>query len=188
MPENPKVKLKNQLRIVNDMKSFKLIMFFFILLSSFSGYSGERGYFVFVWGDDISKKTFIEYRENSNEYIKNKECWAIRYGDGISIAYVNLVPNGINIELVNRALSGDASSISQIQYILKNYRDDQITHGFDGMLIMKENNNMMSVLSIPLYGSLNKVQQEYKANINKYEFIDKLLCESLSPFDRHFIP
>ncbi|WP_258180512.1 hypothetical protein [Yersinia pseudotuberculosis] len=96
------------------MKSFKLIMFFFILLSSFSGYSGERGYFVFVWGDDISKKTFIEYRENSNAYIKNKDCWAKRNGDGISIAYVNLVPNGINIELVNRPLSVDASSISQI--------------------------------------------------------------------------
>ncbi|PLR34483.1 hypothetical protein CYR32_12520 [Chimaeribacter coloradensis] len=161
---------------------------YLILLLSASSHAGERGYIVFIWSDDESKKIFSNYRNEHADFINNRQCWKMRMGNGIDIAYTNLIPEGLGKDLVENALSGNEKSISKVQSILEEYNDENIDHGFDGMLSLEMEGDIMSVFSLPTKKLIKPLKFTANITTNKTEKLDKLLCESLSYFDSYFSP
>lgn len=84
------------------------------------------------------RNIFKEYRANERIYAVNKSCWNERAGNSIRIVYVDTYPHGITDSLINSFLAGNNKSIINIRLSLNNFSDDQIPHGFDGMLIINK--------------------------------------------------
>ena len=159
-------------------------LFCFLLFLFCAGcFSGERGYYIFVGGDDVGKRFFKEYRENNTTYVKNEYCWSTRSASGISLVYINLIPNGIDQELISNVVRGDSSAVNRIQYILSTYHDDEIDHGFDGMLYVDRMKSGLKIHLIPLVGEPTSVYSE--KNMMAFDFN---ICSILSGVDKYFNP
>lgn len=128
----------------------KYLLYFVIYIVAFSASSGERGYYLFVWGDSSGKEYFKRYVAGCVIYAANSQCWNERAGNRIKEVYINTYPAGITDALINSFLSGDNESASNIITLLRNFNDEQISHGFDGMLIINKNNEKVDILTVPL--------------------------------------
>ncbi|HAE4874517.1 TPA_asm: hypothetical protein G4G15_004921, partial [Salmonella enterica subsp. enterica serovar Java] len=58
-------------------------IFLFIWIVTFSVSAGERGYYLFIWGNSEGKEYFKEYRADERIYAVNKSCWNERAGNSI---------------------------------------------------------------------------------------------------------
>ncbi|EQC4551525.1 LysM peptidoglycan-binding domain-containing protein [Cronobacter malonaticus] len=127
---------------VKDRWYEKKIMFFicFLLFWAITAKAGERGYYLFVWGNESGKAYVKKYRAEDKIYASNEFCWKQRAGNSIAAVYINIYPQGMTDLLIKSFLSGSVSAITNIRMSLRNFSDDQVSpsHGFDGMIIVNK--------------------------------------------------
>lgn len=158
-----------------------LISFFFLC---FNAYCGERGYYLFVSGNDEGKEIYQSYRKESEIYGESKSCWAKRTGSEISISYVKNIPEGITSQLIEDAINDKYSSLGILRHKLSSFHDDQISHGFDAMIYIEKHNGNAVLTLIPLEG---KIATETVRSID-FQSLDLGLCKVLSVVDKYYSP
>ncbi|HAE1324642.1 hypothetical protein [Salmonella enterica] len=163
-------------------------IFLFIWIVTFSVNAGERGYYLFIWSNPEGKEYFKEYRANERIYAVNKSCWNERAGNSIRIVYVDTYPHGITDSLINSFLAGNNKSIINIRLSLNNFSDDQIPHGFDGMLIINKKNEEIEIFTIPVVGANYSYKDKFLVNVHDFELFDGKICNALMPIDSYFSP
>lgn len=166
----------------------KIFCFAIIFVMSMA-YAGERGYAILV--SDLSTQqgsyVFSEYRNNFVDRHANKSCWDARKGNRIVYAYYKKPVVGFNKSLMREVVSGKKKSIEKLRRKLREFSDDQLSYGFDGVLIISED-----VSKIYAFGS-----KDGAVTINipdrimqplDLEGFDAIVCEASSAFDHGFIP
>lgn len=161
----------------------KLLLIFFSLLC-FNTYCGERGYYLFVSGNEDGKELYQSYRGENKTYEGSQSCWQKRSGSEISISYVKTVPAGITPQLIDNAINGKNSSLNALRYKLSSFHDDQISHGFDAMINIEKHNDNAILTLVPLEG---KIVTETVMSSN-FQSLDLGLCKVLFAVDNYFSP
>lgn len=150
--------------------------------------SGERGYYLFAWGNDSGKEYLKKYRANGEIYSANKSCWKERAGNSVEIIYSNVYPSGMTNSLIKSFLLGNNKYLTTIRKSLLDFSDDQISHGFDGMIVINKNNHQIEIDTIPVIGRKYLYKRFFVVNDLDYMLFDKELCNALSPVDDYFSP
>lgn len=165
------------------------ILIFFIFITTFAN-AGDRGYYLFAWGNDSGKQYLKKYRLDDRKYEANDSCWDGRSGNSISAVYIDTYPQGITDPLVDSFLSGNSNTITRIRESLRNFSDDQISpsHGFDGMIIVNKKGNNVEISTIPVKGIRYLYKRKFVISGEDYSVFDKQLCEALAPVDNYFSP
>jgi hypothetical protein len=163
--------------------------FLFIFITTFVN-AGDRGYYLFAWGNDSGKEYLKKYRLDDRKYEANDSCWDGRAGDSISAVYIDTYPQGITNPLVDSFLSGNSNAITRIRESLRNFSDDQVSpsHGFDGMIIVNKKGNNVEISTIPVKGIRYLYKRKFVISGEDYSVFDKQLCEALAPVDNYFSP
>lgn len=169
------------LRSVPLLRYFSLII---CMLYFSSAIAGERGYYLFVSGNEDGKGLYQSYRGENKIYGENQSCWQKRSGSEISISYVKTVPAGITPQLIDSAMSGKSSSLNILRYKLSSFHDDQIAHGFDAMINIEKHNDNTILTLVPLEG---KIVTE-KVISSDFQSLDLGLCKVLFAVDNYFAP
>ncbi|MFC0227877.1 hypothetical protein [Serratia aquatilis] len=168
------------------------IFFIFFLTLSFipSVIAGDRGYYLFAWGNESGKEYLRHYRNDSRVYKENEPCWNQRYGGSIAAVYSNVYPTGMTDALINSFLAGNNNTITRIRKSLRDFGDDQISssHGFDGMIIVNKEGNVIEIVTITVKGEKYLHKRRFVVNNDAYRSFDKQLCEALAPIDNYFSP
>lgn len=168
-------------------------VFLFILLALFivpSVIAGERGYYLFAWGNKSGKEYIINY-VNSDAYKSSKSCWSNRSGNSIAALYLSVYPTGITDTLINSFLDGKNNAVNEIRKSLRDFSDDQISpsHGFDGMIMVKKEGNDIEITTVPVKGTKYVYKRMFVVkNSDDYRSFDKQLCQALAPIDKYFSP
>ncbi|EAS6536738.1 hypothetical protein AH761_005000, partial [Salmonella enterica subsp. enterica] len=71
---------------------------------------------------------------------------------------------------------------------LSNFSDDQILHGFDGMLIINKKNEEIEIFTIPVVGANYSYKDKFFVNVHDFELFDGKICNALMPIDSYFSP
>ncbi|NWA63822.1 hypothetical protein HX773_23230 [Pantoea sp. B9002] len=162
----------------------KILVFVLIMLVTPELYAGERGYYVFVSGNKEGKEFFKSYRRQTSTNITDERCWNERQGDGIAIAYVDLVPDDLTDKLILDSLSNDSSSQTKVKKIIRTYNDDIIHNGFDAMMYVNKDQDSVELKILPLKGS---VKGEGFKHVS-YSNFDSHICHLLKSVDGYFSP
>lgn len=169
------------LRIVALFRYFSLII---CMMCFSSAIAGERGYYLFVSGNEDGKELYQSYSGENKTYEENQACWQKRSGSEISISYIKTVPVGITPQLIDNAMNGKGSSLNILRYKLSSFHDDQIEHGFDAMINIERHNDNAILTLVPLEG---KIVTE-KVISNDLQSLDLELCKVLFAVDNYFSP
>lgn len=160
------------------------LLLIFLSLFCFNAYCGERGYYLFISGNEDGKGLYRNYRGENKTYEENQSCWQKRSGPEISISYVKTVPAGITPQLIDSAMNGKISSLNILRYKLSSFHDDQIAHGFDAMINIEKHNDNTILTLVPLEG---KIVTE-KVISSDFQSLDLGLCKVLFAVDNYFAP
>lgn len=159
-----------------------LATFFFC---SFS-FSGERGYLVVVYDfsvNNISDSQFYNYRNSFDGLEKNK-CWNKRSGGGIDVAYYKKPVRGIDRALAKEVVDGSSQrSLKILRERLRGYKDDLVSQGFDGVIIINESGNR-----IYAYGPVSGATSVPYSKSTSMQRFDYLICKVSAAFDADYQP
>ncbi|ELY4601509.1 hypothetical protein SM003_004192 [Cronobacter malonaticus] len=162
----------------------------FLLFWAITAKAGERGYYLFVWGNESGKAYVKKYRAEDKIYASNEFCWKQRTGNSIAAVYINTYPQGMTDLLIKSFLSGNVSAITNMRMSLRNFSDDQVSpsHGFDGMIIVNKKNDNVEIGTFPVKGAKYLYKRSFSIKADDYSSFDKQLCEALAPIDNYFSP
>ncbi|PVZ86375.1 hypothetical protein C9426_16170 [Serratia sp. S1B] len=164
------------------------LFLFSTLLIAPSVIAGERGYYLFAWGNKSGKEYMTNYA-NSDAYKSSKSCWDKRSGNSIAVLYLTVYPAGITDELVNSFLAGNNDAMPKIRKSLLDFGGDSISSSYvDGMIIVKKQGNNIEIGTVPVKGSNYLYKRRFVVNNNDYRSFDKQLCQALAPIDKYFSP
>lgn len=164
----------------------KILIFFLLFFSSIvTASAGVRGYYI-VFADmrvqekDPVLKAFYEYFNKEDK--QNDSCF-------FEWIYMKRRPNGLNNDLISKALNEDKHSLLKIQAILKNYSDDMVNH-FDGLITYERLDKKIVLTGIGIgKHPIVKVQATLTSHDAIQEkTIDQLLCRAAAPFQETFSP
>jgi len=149
-----------------------------------SAIAGERGYYLFIIGNEDGRELYQSYRGENKKYEENQSCWQKRSGSEISISYVKTVPAGITPQLIDSAMNGKDSSLNILRYKLSSFNNDQIAHGFDALVNIEKHNDNAILTIVPLEGKI--VTEEVISS--GYQSLDLGVCKVLFSVDNYFSP
>ena len=170
--------------ILRSVALFRYFSLIICMLCFSSAIAGERGYYLFVSGNEDGKALYQSYRGKNKTYEENQSCWQKRSWAEISISYVKTVPAGITPQLIDNAINGKSSSLNILRYKLSSFHDDQIAHGFDAMINIEKHNDNAILTLVPLEG---KIVTE-KVISSDFQSLDLGLCKVLFAVDNYFAP
>lgn len=164
-----------------------------VLLLCFSSISlsGERGFYVVaidLSGGFWDTPYYKNYLNSSNE---DFPCWDKRAGNRIDVFARKKIPSEINIDIVRLALSGNKDSINRIKNILRNYTDEKVISGYDGLYAIEYTHEMIRVYGFGARsGRIKVVNKVLKpvANKSPVGLLNNIFCSAAAPFDDKFSP
>jgi hypothetical protein len=170
------------------MRNFSLTLLACLLACvSSHAVSGVRGYrvvFIDLTPSQSYKQTFLRYRETANLQ-QLSSCWSARKGDWIDVAYVKSQPILISREQIKSAAAGDSASIRRFSDLLRKYRDDEISSGFDGAYIVTKKKDQVVVVGLSIDGHW---VQHPLPKAQGIQTLDRAVCISAAAFDKSFSP
>ena len=151
---------------------------------AFAGVKGYKVVFIDLTPSEQFKPIFMQYRKTITPQTTSR-CWMARKGDWIEIAYVKKQPIDIAPESMRLAAVGDNVSIRKFSALLGQYKDDEITSGFDGAYLIEEKDDQYAVVGISRDGSFVKSLPFRSKSIKA---LDQGLCVAAAAFDKAFDP
>lgn len=151
------------------------------------GVGGVRGYkvvFIDLTPDQEGRTTFAEYRRTHTMRSVSR-CWTDRKGNWIDIAYAKTQPIDLSQMAIRRAAAGDTTHVKEFARLLRAFRDDEISAGFDGAYIVTKENGQYVVTGLAGDASMVKASPVQRLSVMS---LDLRLCAAAAAFDRSFIP
>lgn len=148
--------------------------------------AGERGYAIAFFDLSVGNfydSQFYNYRESFGGREKDK-CWSKRSGGGIDVAYYKKPVRGIDRALAKEVVDGSSQrSLKILRERLRDYKDDLVSQGFDGVIIINESGNRIYAYG-PVSGAISA---PYNKNTSMPRF-DYLICKVSAAFDKDYQP
>ena len=156
-----------------------------VSISSFA-FSGERGYRIVFYDLSVNgfhNSQFYNYRESFGGREKDK-CWNKRSGGGIDVAYYKKPVRGIDRALAKEVVDGSSQrSLKILRERLRGYKDDLVSQGFDGVIIINESGNR-----IYAYGPVSGATSVPYSKSTSMQGFDYLICKVSAAFDAGYQP
>lgn len=154
--------------------------------------AGARGYNVVLV--DISAaelqdaKTLLLPVREARRIDGRPECFSCGVGDrGIAVLYIRKIPAAFSVATLRQVVQGNRDSREKIKQALRDYRDDLIGNGFDGLYIYER-----TAQGVTLYGlgpeKGGKLQTVQHSGPLSAAQLDQLLERASKAFEAAFVP
>ncbi|HEX7647079.1 MAG TPA: hypothetical protein VF450_06700 [Noviherbaspirillum sp.] len=167
----------------------KLLLLIISISLSASSLAGSRTGYRLVFVEISSKQSpavskMLENYFNSELPANTYRCPEKNQFIEFDYVYIRQQPRGITIPLARAALNFDRRATESLRTTLRAFRNSEIDHGFDGLLVFNNDKNRLELTTIGTIA--NGYRKTVKLNLQKNPSsgdLNKLFCDSLADLE-----